>query len=692
MQIGGARRRFALLLLLFLAATLFHVVLGRNHVTPFLYPDELVYEKLAQAFADGHPFSIRGAPYFFPAFLVPLVQAPAWLVGSVPDGIEAQRILQAAVMSSAAFPLYRLARQLSLTHGDAMLAAAAGVTAPWLAYHAFLLSEPVAYPLFFLALSAVLNAFERPTRRRTALVGAAILAVLLTRVQFVAVPAAYVTAVVAVPLLRREPLRPAIRGHLGVIASLCAVGAVATAFRSELLGPYYTDLPTPSITYSPLDAATWSLRTLSLLPWGAGWLILPGTIAGLAWLLRRSPSRSDTAFATFTMTFALLTFIQIGVVRAADWHHSTVERYAIYLLPLLVLSFLVHARHEAPLPRLVAASGAVLAVLAWLIPFPTALPFTYVADSPTSTSFAFAGQWLEAHAGFIAANFAEVAAVAVTVGLTVVVAAAIRGRGGRFALGASIAFLLVSTIAFYRMDAGVTRGVQRAWLASPADWLDQRGVQNVRYLELPGAVSQFGRESETWNRAVTRVAYLRTPRAANDRYPSERARIAQNGTLLVEGRPIPAQLLVVNDYGARIELEGVTIAEGRPGLRLVRVPGAARVASLAIGLYVDGWSARELRFETWDDGGRSRRAGRYRVILKLPQGHAARTVTMSVQGGARTTVKLVPGRSVVAELAAAGDPLPPLRLVSSKVDLADPRRIPHQVGVIIGELRFLPRP
>ena len=86
----------------------YHVLQSRGHATATVFNDELLYAKLSQAIAAGHGLSIRGEHIFFPAPLSSLVQSPAWLLGSMPNAYAAAKLLNAAVMSGAVFPAYWL--------------------------------------------------------------------------------------------------------------------------------------------------------------------------------------------------------------------------------------------------------------------------------------------------------------------------------------------------------------------------------------------------------------------------------------------------------------------------------------------------------------------------------------------------------------------------------------------------------
>jgi hypothetical protein len=57
----------AALAAIFGAAVLYHWLNSRGHVTPIVFPDELLYSKLAQALAAGDGLTIRGEAVSFPS-------------------------------------------------------------------------------------------------------------------------------------------------------------------------------------------------------------------------------------------------------------------------------------------------------------------------------------------------------------------------------------------------------------------------------------------------------------------------------------------------------------------------------------------------------------------------------------------------------------------------------------------------
>src|SRR5256886_10388923 len=154
-------RRLALPVL-FAVATAYHFLQSRGHATPTVFNDELLYAKLSQSLAAGHGLAIRGEHFFFPSPLASLVQAPVWLLSSMTDAYAAAKLLNAAVMSAAVFPAYWLARSV-VRPSFALLTAVAAITTPAMVYHAYLMSEALAYPVFLTVVAVLVSAVAKPT-------------------------------------------------------------------------------------------------------------------------------------------------------------------------------------------------------------------------------------------------------------------------------------------------------------------------------------------------------------------------------------------------------------------------------------------------------------------------------------------------------------------------------------------------
>src|SRR5947208_4761133 len=176
-----------------LFAPVYHFLQSRGHATPTVFNDELLYAKLSQGIAAGHGLAIRGEHFCFPAPLAPLVQAPAWLLGSMTDAYAAAKLLNAVVMSAVVFPAYWLARSV-VRPSFALLTAAAAAATPAFVYHAYLMSEALAYPVFVLTVAVVVRAVAEPSRRLAFAVPLACILAVATRVQFLVLPLAYLAA------------------------------------------------------------------------------------------------------------------------------------------------------------------------------------------------------------------------------------------------------------------------------------------------------------------------------------------------------------------------------------------------------------------------------------------------------------------------------------------------------------------
>src|SRR5438105_2910289 len=182
-------RRLALPIL-FAGSCAYQFLQGRGHASPTVFNDELLYAKLSQAIAAGHGLAIRGQHYAFPAPVAPLLQAPAWLFGSMTEGYAATKIANAVVMSAAVFPAYWLASRHVRRSFALVVAAATGAT-PAMVYHAYLMSEAAAYPVFVLAVAVPVRAAAAPSRRLGLAVPAVSVLAVATRVQFIVLPIAY---------------------------------------------------------------------------------------------------------------------------------------------------------------------------------------------------------------------------------------------------------------------------------------------------------------------------------------------------------------------------------------------------------------------------------------------------------------------------------------------------------------------
>ena len=643
------------LVLVYLVAFAYHWLQSRAHVTPAVFGDELLYSKLAESLAAGNGFTIRGETVLFPAPLAVFLQVPAWLIDSTPTAYAVVKALNVAVMASAVFPAYSVARRL-MRPSFALLAGAITVAGPSMLYGPYLMSEALAYPVFLLALATMLRAIDRPSRRMEVAVVAVSVVAVLTRLQFLVVPLVYLIAAPLAGRLCGETLRSSFRRHTLSLGVICAFVAVPVVTGGAVLGTY------AGATLLDYDARTvlgWSGFAAALLPFAAGWLVVPGALLGLAVLAARPLTRVDAGFAALAISSVVLVLLEVGMIAAGE-AGRTIERYEIYLVPLAAIAFFAYVERCAPWLRLYVALALVGSATAWLMPFPERAGTAFTFDTPTFSTYAQLATW------FGHANAATFFAAIPLFGGIALALAPLRRRFVPAAVGlATIAILLLSGIPAYAGDHAMTRGTLLQRGGDPPDWLDRSGLGPADYLQLPGGSAHYGWMFEAWNRDFRHAIELGL--GSYDGYASSSGRIGRDGRFLVDGRPLDAGILVVNDVSTALEIEGSrVVARPRDGLTAYRIPAAPYVRSLATGLYFDRWAASVVRYRVWLRSPSAK--GEYRLVLALPPGLAARKVEFELGGSVRGGVSLRPGEQKTVRLPARGYPVPVLRITTDRAD------------------------
>ena len=614
--------------LVFVAATAYHFLQSRGHATPTVFNDELLYAKLSQAIAAGHGLEIRGEHFFFPAPLAPLVQAPAWLLGSMTDAYTAAKLLNAAVMSTAVFPAYWLARRI-VRPSFALLTAAAAVATPAMVYHAFLMSEALAYPVFLFAVAILARALAEPSGRIAVAVPAVCAVAVATRVQFLVLPLAYLAGVALCG-------RGAYRRHL-VPAALTTLLIAMLVGIPGALGQYGE---ATHLGHAPAAVAHWALTTGFLFTFSLGLAIVPGALFGLQLMLVRPRLPIERALAVLTVACTALFIGQAALIGAGEAHRP-LERYLFYVTPLLFLTFFAYAERGAPgrLRYMAVAGAGGLALSLASLPGLTGTA-AYFFDSVTLSGFARAAHALGLTNASLLYSLVPVALAV----LACLLPLRRRGIPELFALVA-IGLALAVGAGVYETDRLVTGWSARAFGAPQLDWLDRSDLGPARYLALSNADPFLGTNLESWNRDLRGVVELGT--SAPDPFPTSVARVAADGTLEIGGRTATAQTLIVNVSGSAIDLEGQVVARPRDGLVAYRIPAGAHVRTLARGLSPDGWTGTRLRYQTWPVG-----PGRYELTIFVPAGTPPRTV--SVDG---RTIKIRSGKRHRLVVPTRGGPL-----------------------------------
>ena len=641
--------------LVYLLAFAYHWLQSRAHVSPAVFGDELLYSKLADSLASGNGFTFRGQPLFFPAPLAVFLEIPAWLIHSTPTAYEVVKALNVAVMASAVFPAYCLARRL-MRPSFALLCAATAVAGPPMLYAPYLMSEALAYPVFLLALATMLRAIESPSRRMELAVIAVSLAAVLTRLQFVVLLVVYLIAAPLAGRLCGESLRSSIRLHSVSVGVLAALVAVPLVTGGAVLGTYGG---AATLHYDPRAVLSWTGFAAALLPFAAGWLIVPGALLGLAVVAARPRGRADAAFAALALSSVVLVLLEVGMIAAGEAGRA-IERYDIYLIPLAAIAFFVYVERGAPWLRLYVGLALAGSATAWLMPFPGRAGTAFAFDSPTFSSYTQLATW------FGNANAATLFAGIPFLGGIAIALLPLRRRLAPVAVSVgTIVVLLLSGIPAYAGDHALTRGTLLLRAGDPPNWLDRSGLGPADYLQLPGGSAHYGWLLEAWNRDFRHPIQLGPQ--GYDGYASSSARIDGDGRLLVDGRRPAAGILVVNDVATAIEFEGGrVVARPQDGLTAYRLPAAPRVRSLAPGIDFDRWAASVVDFQVWPRNHSGR--GHYLVVLALPRGLEARQVRLESDGSADRSIRLKPGDRTSVRIPVRGYPVPVLRIRTDNAD------------------------
>ncbi len=149
------------------------VLVGWVH-GPFVFMDELGYERMGLSFAHTGHFSLFGKGGLAYSPLYPIVLSPVYaLTSSTHTAYEWVKVENAALISLSAFPVYAIARSV-LSRKRAVGVAALSLVAPLMLYSGFEMSENLAYPLCLAAIWTMLRAARRPSLRNDALMRAAI--------------------------------------------------------------------------------------------------------------------------------------------------------------------------------------------------------------------------------------------------------------------------------------------------------------------------------------------------------------------------------------------------------------------------------------------------------------------------------------------------------------------------------------
>lgn len=600
---------FALLGGLVGLSALVRFLLALAHPTPLFFADEYIYSTLAHELATTGRPTIRGDAASFPALLEPILTAPFWLFGDAGVALRLTQGLNAVAMSLAAVPVFLLARRLGLAKAFALAAAVLAVLVPDLFYVAYILAEPIAYPLVLSAIYAGVCALDRPTRwNQTAFVAFAGLAT-FARIQFIILPLAFIAAA----FVARTGFR-----RLKLSFGLFALAALPVAAKGV---GYYSGIA--AFRVDPGALLNWLAVDSMLLAYAAGWLVVPGALVVLA----RPRPGVERAFAALTVFFAAGLFVE-AVLFATNADRAPggrfQERYLFTLIPLLLLAF------GLSLGRGGRVRGAVAVIAAVLVAVSARFPLSgWVDDHGRQDSPLLMGVYrLSAGVGYANASLLVAAAVAGLAGTAVLVA--YRPRLAVPAVAAMGVLMALVGYGAWSLDSRYAQRARETYFPADARWIDSAGVGDVTLVNTAGSRRELPLEQMFWNRSVDQLVRLRGADGP-DKFSAPRVVIRRDGALLVEGRPLRRALLL-NEYAVTAELTGAESIADNGLFELWRPVGTPRLRMLAGGRFFDGWLANSGFVQVWGP------AGTLRLRLALPDRAPPSSVVFRWRGLSRTVL------------------------------------------------------
>jgi hypothetical protein len=596
-----------------------------GHPTPGYFPDEYIYATLGRSLGEHGKPLVRGGVAHFPALLEPLLAAPLWALAPLDVAYRLVQLEQALFMSLAAIPAYLIARELRLAERYALLCAAFAVAIPDLVYSAYVVADPVAYPLVLASLYAALLALVRRSRRYE--VAFLLLAGLATfaRVQYVVLVPAF--GVAAAVLERRHVLRT----YRVFAAALLVVAAVGLAVGPGRLLGYYSNVLHHHIG---LATAKWALVDLFLLALASGAVLVPGAVAGLL----RPRGRAERAFVLLATSFGGAVLLEAATY-ASNGSPRFQERYLFTLLPLVPLAFGLHCRRQRPLRLPLFLIGIALVVALARVPLSAYATTRGITDSQFLSVLVALRPYLDVDTASLAVALA--ASVAVAAG----VALAMRQRAAA-GVAAAVALLLLVSVGATVQDSAWARSLRRDAVATNPSWVDASGLRHVVAIQTPNSPPWELLEQLIWNRSIEQELLLGGAEPT-DAFPAPAIRVAHDGTL-VDSSGVVRSPILFQTYGASASFAGVSLAERSRTFELFEPAGTPRVRLLETGRYSDGWLAASGRLTVWPDTPGNTH-GTLAFTLSLPRG----TRPVAIRFG-RRHLRIEPGQQLRLRVGVAG--------------------------------------
>lgn len=364
------------------AAFVLYTALSTFVDAPRVHPDEVRYVVGASSLVEGEGLTLRGGEYGFG----PLYAAVLALILFASSGVDAAydlfKAANALFFALTAVPVFLLARRL-VTAWWAVCAAGLSVAIPSSVSVATVMTESLGYLVSAWALFAIVLALERPTLRRQIAVLAAIAAAALVRSQYAALYLVWLGALVVVWLVTPER-RPRTRVDLGhlwpsavppiLAAAVLGGRALTGSSPSESFGAYWELWR----GYDPLQVGKWLAYHVA--DFEIYLAVVPLAVAPIVlWRLvcaARAGSTPEAAIAALFVSANVVGLLVVAAFNSTPFGYDRLhDRYAFYLLPLWLISFVVWLADGLPRPLVATAVGVGLALV-----LPAVLPFRQLAN------------------------------------------------------------------------------------------------------------------------------------------------------------------------------------------------------------------------------------------------------------------------------------------------------------------------
>jgi hypothetical protein len=545
------------------------IALAQQNATPWIFVDELLHSELAKSIASGDGFQARGHGIAV-SYVYPVLVAPAWWLGSMAATYAVAKALGALLFAAGALVVWAWSRRF-LTASGAFVATGLTLLLPFFALAGTLSTETAFFPAFLLGCLAIARALERPTLARQAVAVVAIGLATLTRFQGIVLVVVLASCALA---WRERRLWPS-------VAAVALAGAAWLALHGFALGVY---AQATEADYSAGSLARWLVYTPGVVALVVG--VAPAA-ALLALLAGPARSRAERAFVAVAAAAVLWTCVLAGV--SGSWLPAGVkERYAIHVLPLLLVALVLWVERGMPRPW-----WAVVPPVALVAALPLGSIFAS-ASFPSNGIDLYPWQRLDVHVG-------HTRALAILAALAAAVLFLLRRRrtllvllAAYLALGSAAA---QATVRSHSLDARRLAGGASSWIDDAVGSGARVTILNTTNFEAETVTGQLYRtwtpvwEHEFWNRSL---------RASLGFGFKEPAPLPQSEAHLdfVTGRVTPTERLPYGLADRRFEPAGERVAAQGP-FAVWRLREPLRFAAAVEGVFMDGTVGRSAAYTRW---------------------------------------------------------------------------------------------